>query len=65
MHDILGLYDRFTPKFVKQYANVAQTMRDAFQAYRDDVRAKTFPAEEHAFSMPNDVWTELLSQLDE
>lgn len=64
MHDILGLYDRFTPKFVKQYANVAQTMRDAFQAYRDDVRTKAFPSEEHAFSIPDDVWAEVLSQLD-
>lgn len=55
-HDVLGLYDRFTPKFAKQYAQLADPIRDAVSAYRDDVRDRKFPAEEHTFSMPDDVW---------
>jgi 3-methyl-2-oxobutanoate hydroxymethyltransferase len=43
-HDMLGLYDRFVPSFVKQYANLWQTTLDAFRAYDDDVKAGRFPA---------------------
>jgi 3-methyl-2-oxobutanoate hydroxymethyltransferase len=63
-HDMLGLYDRFTPKFVKTYANVAQVMRAAFEAYRDEVRARTFPADEHEFAIPDDVWETIVSEED-
>jgi len=43
-HDLLGLFDRFTPKFARQYVNLSQMMRTAFEAYRDDVRARAFPS---------------------
>ena len=43
-HDILNLYDRFTPPFAKQYADVWKTTLDAFKAYREDVKAQRFPA---------------------
>ncbi len=55
-HDVLGLYEAFTPKFAKQYARLADAMRQAFAAYRDEVQARTFPAQEHTFSLPDDVW---------
>ncbi|MBI5957618.1 MAG: 3-methyl-2-oxobutanoate hydroxymethyltransferase [Chloroflexi bacterium] len=55
-HDVLGLFDRFTPKFVKPYANLSQTMRTAFEGYKQDVKAGTFPAEEHTFTISDDVW---------
>lgn len=58
-HDVLGLFDRFTPKFARQYAQLSEAMRAAFEAYRDDVRARVFPAEEHTFAMPDDVWDAL------
>lgn len=61
-HDMLGLYDRFTPKFVKPYSNVAQVMRAAFESYRDEVRARAFPGDEHEFAMPDEVWQTLLSE---
>lgn len=64
-HDLLGLYDRFTPSFVKQYADLAAIMRGAFEAYRDDVRARAFPAAEHEFSLPDEVLQALLAGLDE
>lgn len=63
-HDVLGLFERFTPKFVKHYANLSQSMRTAFEAYRDDVRARTFPAPEHTFAIPDDVWDKIVSDLN-
>jgi 3-methyl-2-oxobutanoate hydroxymethyltransferase len=51
IHDILGLYDRFLPKFVKQYANLAQPGREAVAAYYAEVRAGTFPGPEHSTSL--------------
>ncbi len=42
-HDMLGMFDRFKPRFVRRYAELATTMRQAFQAYIQDVRQKQFP----------------------
>lgn len=55
-HDLLGLFDRFTPKFARQYADLAGAMRAAFDAFRADVQARAFPAPEHEFTLPDDVW---------
>jgi 3-methyl-2-oxobutanoate hydroxymethyltransferase len=55
-HDLLGLFDRFTPTFVKRYAEIGQAMQAAFEAYRDDVRSGAFPSDEHSFSMDDEVW---------
>ena len=48
-NDILGTYDRFTPKFVKKYANLGVQTRDAVRMYMDEVRSSAFPGKEHAF----------------
>ena len=50
-HDLVGLFERFTPKFVKQYANLAPTIRDALTQYREEVEQGTFPGPEHSFAM--------------
>jgi len=42
-HDILGLYDKFVPSFVKQYANLWQISSDAFKAYNEDVKSGRYP----------------------
>jgi 3-methyl-2-oxobutanoate hydroxymethyltransferase len=42
-HDMLGLFDRFIPSFVKQYANLAETVQAATTAYVDDVRKGRYP----------------------
>ena len=42
-HDMLGLFDKFVPSFVKQYANLADTIVNATRAYADDVRTGKFP----------------------
>jgi 3-methyl-2-oxobutanoate hydroxymethyltransferase len=51
LHDILGLYPRFVPKFAKRYADVASTIRGALTGYATEVRANTFPEEKHVFKM--------------
>lgn len=49
LHDMLGLYEDFTPKFVKQYARLAEQIRRAVQDYKKEVREGTFPGPEHSF----------------
>lgn len=62
-HDALGLFERFTPKFVKKYADLHGEMQRAFTDYIADVQARTFPAAEHTVEMKDDEWTELLNSL--
>jgi 3-methyl-2-oxobutanoate hydroxymethyltransferase len=59
LHDLLGLFDRFTPKFVKQYAHLNAAMRSAFAEYIADVQAGRFPAAEHTVEMAEGEWDEL------
>ena len=56
LHDLLGLFDRFTPKFVKKYAELFPQMEAALAAYRDDVVARRFPGAEHSFAMDEAEW---------
>ena len=55
-HDLLGLFDRFTPRFVKKYADLHSEMARAFAAFKDDIVARTFPAPEHTVEMPEEEW---------
>jgi 3-methyl-2-oxobutanoate hydroxymethyltransferase len=55
-HDLLGLFDRFTPRFVKQYADLHGEMRRAFAAYKLDVETGGFPSAEHSLAMDEDEW---------
>jgi 3-methyl-2-oxobutanoate hydroxymethyltransferase len=47
--DLLGLTDQFTPKFLRRYATLADTTREAVRRFGDEVRARAYPADEHAF----------------
>jgi 3-methyl-2-oxobutanoate hydroxymethyltransferase len=60
-HDLLGLFDRFTPRFVKKYASLHEEMQKSFRAYIADVQSEQFPAAEHSFVMEEDEWLEFLS----
>ena len=51
IHDILGLYPCFTPKFVKQYARISDVILDAVKNYIGDVKGRKFPEEKHAFTI--------------
>ncbi len=48
-HDLLGIYDKFQPRFVRRYANLAKDMRKAFRNYLKDVRSGNFPSEDEYF----------------
>jgi 3-methyl-2-oxobutanoate hydroxymethyltransferase len=50
-HDLLGLTEGHLPRFVKRYANLSREIRDAIEAYAEDVRAGTFPDDEHSYAM--------------
>ncbi|MCU0652478.1 MAG: 3-methyl-2-oxobutanoate hydroxymethyltransferase [Candidatus Omnitrophica bacterium] len=50
-YDILGLFERFKPKFVKQYINLAPLIQKAIEEYRDEVIQNKFPAKEHTFTI--------------
>ena len=43
MHDMLGITDKFSPRFLRRYANLHETMLDAFKRYREDVKSGDFP----------------------
>jgi 3-methyl-2-oxobutanoate hydroxymethyltransferase len=62
-HDLLGLFDRFTPKFVKKYADFHHEMQKAFNDYVEDVETKRFPAQEHIVEMDEKEWDLLLKQI--
>lgn len=51
IHDMVGLYDRFLPKFVKQYDQLGEKLLKALEMYKKDVENGTFPGPEHSFSM--------------
>ena len=54
-HDVLGIYDGHTPKFVRQYAHIAEDMQQALENYLADVRGGTFPDEvKESFHMASD-----------
>jgi 3-methyl-2-oxobutanoate hydroxymethyltransferase len=48
---MLGIFEAFTPKFVKKYANLAGEIVTAFQEYVDEVRSGKFPEEQYCYKM--------------
>ena len=63
-HDVLGLYDRFTPKFVKKYAALGKLAVEALTQYAEAVREGAFPGPEHVFGMSPDAEAAFLSKID-
>jgi 3-methyl-2-oxobutanoate hydroxymethyltransferase len=63
-HDLLGLFDRFTPSFVKKYANIHETMAQAFGQYKSDVEKGQFPSADHSFEMSDEDWAEFLESVE-
>ena len=49
VHDMLGLFDRFTPKFAKRYVNLSEAILKAFDSYIQEVEKGTFPTDQHSF----------------
>ena len=55
LHDMIGLFDRFVPKFVKKYTNVSEDILKALNTYAKEVETGSFPGPEHSFAMKEDV----------
>lgn len=55
MQDMLGMFKDFVPKFVKQFANMGDVMKEAFESYIKEVNDGTFPGEEHTYDIDDDI----------
>ena len=64
-HDLLGIHEGHTPRFVRRYAEVHKAMVQGVRAYADDVRSKAFPDEEHSYSISPEELAEFKRYLDE
>ena len=54
-HDMVGMFEKFIPSFVKQYVNLAPEIKKALAAYHQEVKNGSFPADEHSFTMQLDI----------
>ncbi len=57
--DVVKVYGDFTPKFVKEYANVGAIMKEAFGTYIEEVKENKFPEEKHTFSIKEETLKKL------
>lgn len=64
-HDMIGLFDRFVPKFVKQYSQIRAIILEAMQAYKKEVQEMAFPGPEHSFKMSDETLAELKKMIEE
>jgi len=63
IHDILGLYKDFEPKFVKRYLNLSEQIFDAIKEYETEVKSGKFPEEEHMYHMTEEEFAKLEKML--
>ncbi|MBS2003250.1 MAG: 3-methyl-2-oxobutanoate hydroxymethyltransferase [Candidatus Obscuribacterales bacterium] len=63
--DLLGKYTDFKPRFVRRYANLAESCQEAIMSYAKDVTSKDFPNSSESFTFPPDEESELRSLIDE
>ncbi len=57
--DMLAMFSDYKPKFVKQFANLSEQMIGAFKAYDEEVKAGTYPAQEHTYAISDEVLEKL------
>lgn len=62
-HDILGLYDGFRPKFVKQYADLSSIAKNAFKEFCLDVNSSGFPDESHSYNINLEELEKILKEI--
>ncbi len=60
-HDLLGMFDKFIPKFVKKYANLSPLIKESVENYATEVRSGAFPGPEHGFTGKGD-YSQLLKE---
>ncbi len=64
IHDILGMYDKLKPKFVKRYLSLSNDITNAVKSYRKDVELGKFPTKENWFSMEKSELEKLRKEID-
>ena len=64
-HDMIGLFDKFVPKFVKQYTQIRETILEALKQYKQEVQSVTFPGPEHSFKMPDEALEQLKKMIND
>lgn len=64
-HDLVGLYDRFTPRFVRQYADIGNAISEAVRSFAEEVESREFPTSDHIFTINDREYEELLKQLED
>ena len=62
--DVLGIFQAFTPKFVKRYAELGNEIKQVFECYVEEVKQAAFPAEEHTYAMIDGELDVLKRQLE-
>ena len=65
IHDLLGFFASFTPKFVKKYANLQNEIQKAILEYIADVTKRRYPDQEHSIEMPDEEWQLFLRDIAE
>jgi len=61
-HDLLGLYDRFMPKFAKRYTDLSTISKEAIVQFRNEIKEGRFPDEDHSFHMKQDELNNLKAE---
>lgn len=64
-HDMLGFFERFTPRFVKKYANLNKVILEGLRQYREEVKSKAFPEKKHSYGMKKGELEKLQEMLRE
>ncbi len=64
LHDMLGLYEKIKPKFVKKYLSLSQEIVKAVSSYKKDVETGKFPSKDHCFSMDKSELEKLKKELE-
>ena len=62
--DVLGIFQAFTPKFVKKYADLGGATLNALKAYAEDVKSDRFPEDKHTYKMVEGELPKLLAELN-
>ncbi len=64
LHDVLGLFTRFAPRFSKAYIDLATILRETFETYAREVRAREFPTEEHTYGISDEIIAEIKADFE-
>jgi len=62
-HDLVGMFDRFTPKFAKRYAELGRALREAAAAFRGEVESRSFPEAAHSYRIADEEWEGFLTSV--